>query len=157
MNKDLAMKNILYCLVMGLSFWATIVNADEAEGKTAMKIKLTYNDKIVIVKMKDNFASRQLMEMLPATFEFIDFAGQEKITEFPKPISLNGVSRGMIAKAGKMFIYVPWGNLGFFYKDHGDNMDNNLVELGEIESGLDVLSSQKGGFSAEMTVLTGTD
>lgn len=151
------MKNILYCLAIGLSLWATIVKAEETEGNNIMKIKLTYDNKSVIVKMKDNFASKQLMEMLPETFEFIDFARQEKITEFPKPISLDGVPRGMIAKAGKMFIYVPWGNLGFFYKDHGNTIDNSLIELGEIESGLDILAAQKGGFSAKMAVLRGDD
>lgn len=151
------MKNILYCLVIGLSLLATTCKAEDTKGNEAMRIKLTYGDKSVIVKMKDNSASRQLMEMLPATFEFIDFAGQEKITEFPKPVSLGDTPCGMVAKAGKMFIYVPWGNLGFFYKDHGHTLDNSLVELGEIESGLDILSAQKGGFSAEMTVLEEED
>ena len=41
----------------------------------------------------------------------------------------------MIASAGKMFIYVPWGNWGFFYKDHGDYLDKNLIEL-DLLSGL---------------------
>lgn len=151
------MNKMLYYLVMGISLLTTSVEAKETEGNKTMKIKLTYDDKTVIVRMADNFASKQLMEMLPATFEFIDFAGQEKITEFPKPISLDGVPCGMIAKAGKMFIYVPWGNLGFFYKDHGNTIDHNLVELGEIEQGLDILSAQQGGFSAEMTVLRRDD
>lgn len=149
------MKNVLCYLVMGICLLTTSVSAQETKGNKTMKIKLSYDDKTVIVRLNDNFASKQLVEMLPATFDFIDFAGQEKITEFPKPISLDGVPRGMIAKAGKMFIYVPWGNLGFFYKDHGNTIDNSLIELGEIESGLDILSSQKGGFSAEMTVLRG--
>ena len=151
------MKNVLCYLVMGICLLTTSVSAQETKGNKTMKIKLSYDDKTVIVRLNDNFASKQLVEMLPATFDFIDFAGQEKITEFPKPISLDGVSRGMIAIAGKMFIYVPWGNLGFFYKDHGNTIDNSLIELGEIESGLDILAAQKGGFSAEMTVLRGDD
>lgn len=151
------MKKALCYLVLGICLLITSVSAQETKVNKTMKIKLSYDDKTVIVRLNDNFASKQLMEMLPATFEFIDFAGQEKITEFPKPISLDGVSRGMIAKAGKMFIYVPWGNLGFFYKDHGNTIDNSLIELGEIESGLDILAAQQGDFSAEMTVLRGED
>lgn len=151
------MRYILCCLAAGFGIWATSAQAGGTGGNNVMKIKLAYGNKTAIVKMKDNFAAEQFVQMLPATFDFIDFAGQEKISEFSKPVSLNGVSRGMIAKAGKMFIYVPWGNWGFFYKDHGNTIDNNLIELGEIESGLDVLSLQKGGFSAEITVLSEND
>lgn len=147
------MKKILCVLAIAFSFLMTAAKAEKTEGNKIMKIKLTFDGQVAIVNMADNAATRQLAEMLPATFEFIDFAGQEKITEFPKPVSLTGVARGMIPAAGKMFIYVPWGNLGFFYKDHGYNIDNNLIELGEIESGLDVLASQKGGFSAKMEIL----
>lgn len=118
-----------------------------------MKIKLTLdNQKEVIVKMAENPASEQFEEMLPANFEFIDFAGKEKITEFSKLLSLNNVPRGMIASAGKMFIYVPWGNWGFFYKDHGDYLDKSLIELGQIESGLEILSTYKGGFNAKIEI-----
>lgn len=74
-----------------------------------------------------------------------------------EPVSLSNAPRGMIARAGKMFIYVPWGNLGFFYKDHGHTPDSNLIELGEVEKGLEALAEQKGGFSAEMTVLNGDE
>lgn len=151
------MRYILCCLAAGFGILATCAQAGGTGGNNVMKIKLAYDDKNVIVRMADNSAARQFAEMLPATFDFIDFAGQEKISEFSKPVSLNGVSRGMIAKAGKMFIYVPWGNWGFFYKDHGNTIDNNLIELGEIESGLDILSLQKGGFSAEITVLSEND
>lgn len=119
-----------------------------------MKIKLTLdNQKEVIVQMADNQAVEQFLQMLPANFEFIDFAGEEKITEFPKPINLKDVERGMIASAGKMFIYAPWGNLGFFYKNHGSHLDKSLIELGEIESGLEYLSAHKGGFNAKIEIL----
>lgn len=84
-----------------------------------MKIKLSFDDKEVIVRMEDNPAVMQFLELLPANFEFIDFAGEEKITDFPRPLSLNNAPRGMVASAGKMFIYAPWGNMGFFYKNHG--------------------------------------
>lgn len=59
----------------------------------------------------------------------------------------------MVAQKGKMFIYFPWGNLGFFYKDHGHTLDKSLIELGEIECGLEHLQSQKGGFNAKMEVM----
>lgn len=151
------MKNFWGVLAAALLMGTAAVRAEDMEGEGAMRIKLAFDDKTVIVKMEDNSASRQLVNMLPAKFEFIDFAGQEKISEFPGPVSLSNAPRGMIARAGKMFIYVPWGNLGFFYKDHGHTPDSNLIELGEVEKGLEALTEQKGGFSAEMTVLNGDE
>lgn len=118
-----------------------------------MKIKLSFDDKEVIVRMENNAAAAQVLALLPANFEFIDFAGEEKITDFPRPLSLNNAPRGMIASAGKMFIYAPWGNTGFFYKNHGSTVDTSLIPLGEVESGLEHLAGHKGGFSAEIEIL----
>lgn len=138
---------ILFYLISSISYGKNIQDTN------VMKIKLTIeNQKEIIVRMADNSAAEQFIKMLPANFEFIDFAGEEKISEFSRPISLNNVSRGMIASAGKMFIYVPWGNWGFFYKDHGDYLDKSLIELGQIESGLEILSTYKGGFNAKIEV-----
>ncbi|HBO59556.1 MAG TPA: hypothetical protein DD624_06585 [Alphaproteobacteria bacterium] len=127
--------------------------AAEAKAEQAMKIKLVFDGQTVIVSMRDNSASRQFLAMLPATFEFADFAGQEKITEFPHPVSLTDAPRGMVATAGKMFIYAPWGNLGIFYRSHGHTVDDSLIHLGDVENGLDVLANKRGGFTAKITVL----
>ena len=141
------MKKFLVFLMAFISF------LDFAWSAEVMKIKLTLDSgKEVVVQMADNSAARQFMQMLPAEFEFIDFAGEEKISEFPKPISLKDAPRGMIATAGKMFIYAPWGNLGFFYKTHSLMPDNSLIELGEVESGLEYLSESKGGFAAHSEI-----
>lgn len=138
---------ILFYLISSISYGKNIQDTN------AMKIKLTIeNQKEIIVRMADNSAAEQFIKMLPANFEFIDFAGEEKISEFSRPISLNNVPRGMIASAGKMFIYVPWGNWGFFYKDHGDYLDKSLIELGQIESGLEILSTYEGDFNAKIEV-----
>lgn len=136
-----------------LSFFFFITAVHAGERSNTVKIKLSFNDKTVIVAMYDNTAARQVVGLLPASFEFIDFAGKEKITNFAEPLSLDQAPRGMTARAGKMFIYAPWGNMGFFYKDHGSDPDNSLIPLGEIESGLKHLAAQKGGFTARMEIL----
>ena len=142
------------CLVTGMLMLSGTVAAVEGKGDANMKIKLTINNnQEVIVLMKDNYAVTQFINMLPAELEFRDFAGEEKITEFPKPVDLDGVPRGMIASAGKMFIYAPWGNLGFFYKNHGTTIDKSLIELGEVESGLNYMAQYKAGFKARIEVL----
>ncbi len=143
---------ILFNLISSISYGKNIQDTN------VMKIKLTIeNQKEIIVRMADNSAAEQFIKMLPTNFEFIDFAGEEKISKFSRPLSLNNVPRGMIASAGKMFIYVPWGNWGFFYKDHGDYLDKNLIELGQIERGLENLSAYKGGFNAKIEVFENDD
>ena len=143
---------ILFNLISSISYGKNIQDTN------VMKIKLTIeNQKEIIVRMADNSAAEQFIKMLPANFEFIDFAGEEKISKLSRPLSLNNVPRGMIASAGKMFIYVPWGNWGFFYKDHGDYLDKNLIELGQIERGLENLSAYKGGFNAKIEVFENDD
>lgn len=150
--KKLFILLILFNLISSISYGKSIQDTN------AMKIKLTIeNQKEIIVRMADNSAAEQFIKMLPTNFEFIDFAGEEKISKFSRPLSLNNVPRGMIASAGKMFIYVPWGNWGFFYKDHGDYLDKNLIELGQIERGLENLSAYKGGFNAKIEVFENND
>ena len=117
-----------------------------------MKIKLTLDKQEIIIRLNDNAVAKQLLQMLPHDFEFRDFAGEEKITYFPKPISLENAPHGMIAKAGKLFIYAPWKNMGIFYKTHSLFPDDNLIELGEVISGLDILAAQKDNFTAHMEI-----
>lgn len=148
------MRKILFILALcfNMLVFGTVCGTG-AERNKNMKIKLSFDDKEVIVRMEDNSASAQFLELLPANFEFIDFAGEEKITDFPRSLSLNDAPRGMVASAGKMFIYAPWGNMGFFYKNHGKTIDASLIPLGEVESGLEHLAGQKGGFSAKIEIL----
>lgn len=148
------MRKILFILALCFNMLVSgTVCGTGAERNKNMKIKLSFDDKEVIVRMEDNSASAQFLELLPANFEFIDFAGEEKITDFPRSLSLNNAPRGMVASAGKMFIYAPWGNMGFFYKNHGKTIDTSLIPLGEVESGLEHLAGQKGGFSAKIEIL----
>ena len=118
-----------------------------------MKIKMSFENKEVIIKMFDNSASKQVIELLPAEFKFSDFAGEEKITNFSKPLTLDNAPRGMIATAGKLFIYAPWGNMGIFYKDHGHTIDKSLIPLGEVESGLEHLKTQNYNFKAKLEII----
>lgn len=130
-------------------FLSVNVHAEEKN----MKIKLTIDNQEAIIVLENNSVTEQFVQMLPADFEFSDFAGEEKITNFPRPISLEGAPRGMIATAGKMFIYAPWKNMGIFYKNHSLIPDRNLIELGEVESGLDIIAAQKNTFKAHIELV----
>ncbi len=143
------MKKIIIMIILSLVMINSNVNAGEKE----MKVKLSIDNQDVIIRLEDNSASAQLVQMLPAEFDFTDFAGEEKITNFLRPISLEGVPRGMIATAGKLFIYAPWKNMGIFYKTHSLVPDKNLIELGEVEQGLNIIAEQKNKFTAYMEII----
>ena len=136
---------------LGLCVWLLGFNTQAQE--EGMRLKLSIENQDVIIRLQQNSATEQFVKMLPAQFEFRDFAGEEKISNFPQPISLEGAPRGMIATAGKLFIYAPWKNFGIFYKTHDTRPDNNLIELGEVESGLNYLSQQGGDFRAQIEVI----
>lgn len=42
--------------------------------------------------------------------------------------------------------------MGIFYKTHSLFPDDNLIELGEVISGLDILAAQKDNFTAHMEI-----
>lgn len=117
-----------------------------------MRLKISFEGTEVIIKPEGNSAVKEIIKMLPATLEFSDFAGEEKIAVLPEPISLDGAPRGMKASAGKVFIYAPWGNFGIFYKEHGRSIDQSLIPLGEVEKGLESLALKRGGFKAKVEV-----
>ena len=143
------MKKIIIMIILSL----VMINSNVNEGEKEMKVKLSIDNQDVIIRLEDNSASAQLVQMLPAEFDFTDFAGEEKITNFPRPISLEGAPRGMIATAGKLFIYAPWKNMGIFYKTHSLVPDKNLIELGEVEQGLNIIAEQKNKFTAYMEII----
>lgn len=143
------MGKLILSLFCCMSLLSPNANAEEKD----MKIKLTIDNQEAIIVLENNSATEQFVQMLPADFEFTDFAGEEKITNFPHPIFLEGAPRGMIATSGKLFIYAPWKNMGIFYKNHSLIPDKNLIELGEVESGLDIIAAQKNKFKAYIEVL----
>ena len=141
----------LWRLFLGICF--SFIGFNSMAQENVMKIKLSIENQDVIIRLQQNSATEQFVKMLPAQFEFRDFAGEEKISYFPQPISLEGAPRGMIATAGKLFIYAPWKNFGIFYKTHSTRPDNNLIELGEVESGLNYLTQQEGDFTAQIEIM----
>ena len=53
-------------------------------------------------------------------------------------------------KAGDVCIYVPWGNISVFYEDF--RYTDDLVYLGHVEQGLDILSTQQSDFKVNFSI-----
>ena len=105
------------------------------------RIKLTFNNEEVVVRMYDNPTSRDFLTLLPATIRVEDYAGTEKISYLPRTLSTQAAPAGSDPAAGDFTYYAPWGNLAIFYKDFG--YSNGLVILGKIESGLENIAAVK--------------
>ncbi len=112
------------------------------------RIKLTVNGNEVFVKLDDNVASREFLEMLPLTLTFEDFNSTEKIATLPSELNVDGLPSGYTPEVGDFSYYAPWGNVSVFYKDF--RYSNSLYKLGTIESGTEILGNINGNF--EVTI-----
>ncbi|WP_274495719.1 cyclophilin-like fold protein [Priestia megaterium] len=82
-----------------------------------IRIKLTFNNEEVFVRMYDNPTSRDFLARLPLTITFEDYVGKEKISILQKRLSADNVQSGNQPKKGDFAYYSPWGNVAIFYKD----------------------------------------
>lgn len=112
------------------------------------RIKLTVNGNEVFVRLDDNVASREFLEMLPLTLTFEDFNNTEKIATLPNELSTEDLPSGYTPEVGDFSYYAPWGNISVFYEDF--RYSNSLYKLGTIESGTEILGNMSGDF--EVTI-----
>ncbi len=108
------------------------------------RIKLTVNGNEIFVRLVDNVASREFLEMLPLTLTFEDFNNTEKIATLPSELSTEGLPSGYTPVVGDFSYYAPWGNISVFYEDF--RYSNSLYKLGTIESGTEILGNINGDF-----------
>ena len=123
-------------------------NEGENVSMANARIKLTVNGNEVFVKLDDNVASREFLEMLPLTLTFEDFNSTEKIATLPSELNVDGLPSGYTPEVGDFSYYAPWGNVSVFYKDF--RYSNSLYKLGTIESGTEILGNISGNF--EVTI-----
>lgn len=121
---------------------------------SGVKLKLTVNDTDeVIIAMYDNTAVEALLDRLPLTnLSFFDLSNIEKpIERLEEPLSLGEEEPGYDPITGEMVIYRPWGNFTIFYGDF--RYSDELVPLGIVESGLEVIAGQTEDFMGALEVL----
>ncbi|MGG3268152.1 cyclophilin-like fold protein [Priestia aryabhattai] len=120
---------------------------------SATRIKLTFNDKEVLINMYDNPASKDFLAQLPLTVTFEDYIGKEKVSILQKRLSIDDVQAGDLSKKGDFAYYAPWGNVAIFYKGLED-ATNDLIILGQIESGKENVENVDGDFTGRIEKVT---
>ncbi|WP_307794455.1 cyclophilin-like fold protein [Arthrobacter cavernae] len=81
---------------------------------------------------RDTRTARSFVDMLPMTLRFSDYGGKEKVASPPRHFDFTG-AEGMKPKAGDLFSYQPWSNLGFFYNADGSSHSDSLVRIGRSD------------------------
>jgi|GEM_PF-1962823 len=112
------------------------------------RIKLSFNNEEVIVKMYDNPTSRDFLTLLPITTTLEDFAGSEKISMLSKRLSTEAAPTGSDPSVGDFAYYSPWGNIIMYYKDSG--YANGVIKLGKIESGVEKVGNINDGVTVKI-------
>lgn len=120
---------------------------------SGQKIRLDIDGEEVVIAMYNNTAVDAFLERLPLeNIEFSDLSGIEKPAErFDEPLSLGDEDPGYDPVTGEMVIYRPWGNFTIFYGDF--RYSDELVPLGKVESGLEIVSGQSNDFTGTIDVL----
>lgn len=112
------------------------------------RIKLTFNNEEIYVKLDNNQASKEFFEMLPLTLDFEDYNDTEKIATLPEKLSTEGAPSGYDPQVGDFAYYAPWENLSIFYKDF--RYSNSLVKLGTFESDIEKLANMSEDFTVKI-------
>ncbi|MGG1325066.1 cyclophilin-like fold protein [Priestia megaterium] len=129
--------------------------AEQLKGESMLdtRIKLTFNNKEVFVKMYDNPTSNDFLAQLPLSITFEDYIGKEKISILQKRLSADDVQTGDLSRKGDFAYYAPWGNIAIFYKGFED-ATNDLIILGQIESGKENFENVDGDFTVKIEKVT---
>lgn len=117
------------------------------------KLRLTIDGEDVVIAMYDNTAVDAFLERLPLEdLSFFDLSGVEKPVERPEePFSLGEEVPGYDPVTGEMVIYRPWGNFTIFYGDF--RYSSELVPLGKVESGIEILAGQTEDFTGKLELM----
>ena len=129
-------------LLMGIMVFFSITVFGETG---AERIKFSFEEKEIVVLLRDNSAAKSLLEQLPLILKFENYGGIEKISYPPEKLDISKAPNNYTPSAGDLTYYAPWGNLAFFHKDYRNS--DGLVPLGRIESGIENLQEINGDFS----------
>jgi hypothetical protein len=110
-----------------------------------MQIKLRLAETELSATLIDSGTTRDFVSLLPLTLALEDYAGTEKISYRPRPLSTADAPPGVDPNVGDITYYAPWGNLAIFYKDFG--YSDGLVKLGALDAGIEKLGAMSDDFT----------
>jgi hypothetical protein len=117
-----------------------------SEVQTAMKVRVTANNKITVFELNNSQAAKDLYAQLPLAVKVESYSDNEKI--FYPPKKLNTANTPLTdAKIGFLAYYAPWGDVVMFYGNFGSA--TGLYELGYAVSGSEHINGMSGTIRIE--------
>ncbi|MCO5219163.1 MAG: cyclophilin-like fold protein [Thermomicrobiales bacterium] len=117
----------------------------EREG-TAVSVVI--GDVEVDAHLFDNPAAHDLISMLPLSLTFRDYAGQEKLAELPRSLSMDGAPSEASAMPGDITYYAPDQVIVLLYEP----IDSfpGIVPIGRFDGSIQAITDQRGDFHAQI-------
>lgn len=95
-------------------------------------IQIRNNDKIVIYKLNESEAAKDLYGLLPIKNAVENFSHNEKIVYLPKSLNTENTPKSTHG-IETLSYFAPWDNLVFYYDEFGPY--SGLYKLGECVQG----------------------
>lgn len=105
----------------------------QAQGGTAMRLRLTFADQVFTATLEGNPSSQDLFSMLPLDLTVDDYSTNEKIAYLPRKLTEEGSGRFGNEAVGDLCYYAPWGNLAMFHGPY--RWSRGLIRLGRLDDG----------------------
>lgn len=103
------------------------------------QLRISIGENVLIAKLNDCQASRDLTALLPMTLPLTDLFGVQKYARLPITLTETGQQMQNF-EAGDIAYWSPGPGLVIFYRQHTVAPDSGLSLLGKIESGAKLLS-----------------
>jgi len=106
---------------------------------SAVKIKLTIDNKILTATLADNKTARDFISLLPLTLTMNDLFGREKYARLPRAISQEG-KRTHTYQIGDLAYWSPSHDVAVYYRQDGEKIpEPGIIVIGKIDSGVEAL------------------
>src|SRR5947209_4376917 len=106
---------------------------------SAVKIKLTTDNKILTATLAGNRTARDFASLLPLTLTMNDLFGREKFGHLPRAISDEG-KRTHTYEIGEIAYWSPGPDVAIYYRNDGEKIpDPGIIVIGKIDSGVEAL------------------
>ena len=136
------MSRILIAIALAAILGPTASRADNTTTKhtSAVKIKLTIDNKILTATLADNKTARDFVSLLPLTLTMDDLFGREKFGHLPRATSEEG-KRTHTYEIGELAYWSPGPDVAIYYRNDGEKIpDPGIIVIGKIDSGVEALN-----------------
>src|SRR6266516_4136227 len=107
---------------------------------SAVKIKLTIDNKILTATLADNATARDFASLLPLTLTMNDLSRREKFSHLPRAISDKG-KRTHTYQIGDLAYWSPSNDIAVYYREDGEKIpEPGIIVIGKIDSGVEALN-----------------